>query len=289
MSAYFDRARCSWFAVAAIAMLLVTPAQARAQTPPQAPPRAGEASHGMDLDRVIRTFILAEQLEVHANQPERPIDVELVSWIGGDYRRLYLRVQGEQSTLMAGGGEMQGDALYGRLITPFWSFVAGGRVDTRPRTVGTRPRTVIAPVDFSNPSSDQREAGGRLTRGMLAVGFIGLAPGWFEVEPTLLVSDKGDVSLEVESSFDLLFTQRLIVQPWVEVNAAVQAVPEIGVGSGLNDVEIGARMRYEIRRKFAPYVGVSMLRRTGATAAMAHGLGERRSVGTITAGLRIWR
>ena len=73
------------------------------------------------------------------------------------------------------------------------------------------------------------------------------------------------------------------------LNAAVQAVPEIGVGSGLNDIEIGARMRYEIRRKFAPYVGVSLLRRTGATAAMAHNLGEPRSVGAITAGLRIWR
>lgn len=274
MSVVTHRARLVCSSLVTAALLLVQPARVHAQ--------AGGAAHGMDLNRVIRTFILAEQLEVHANQPERPIDVELVSWIGGDYRRLYLRVQGEQSTLMASGGEMQGDALYGRLITPFWSFVAGGRIDTR-------VRTVIPPVDFGDPSTGRREAGGRLTRGMLAVGFIGLAPGWFEVEPTLLVSDKGDVSLEVESSFDLLFTQRLIVQPWVEVNAAVQAVPEIGVGSGLNDVEIGARMRYEIRRKFAPYVGVSMLRRTGATAAMAHGLGERRSVGTITAGLRIWR
>jgi copper resistance protein B len=235
----------------------------------------------MDLDRVIRTFVLAEQLEVHANQPERPVDVELVSWIGGDYRRMFLRLQGEQSTRRSGGAEFQGDVLYGRLITPFWSAVAGARVDTR-------LRSDVVPVGVGNPS-DQRQAGGRLTRGMLAIGFVGLAPGWFEVEPTLLVSDKGDVSLEVESSFDLLFTQRLIVQPWVEINAAVQAVPEIGVGSGLNDVEVGARMRYEIRRKFAPYVGVSLLRRTGVTAATTHNVGEQRSVGTIMAGLRIWR
>jgi copper resistance protein B len=109
------------------------------------------------------------------------------------------------------------------------------------------------------------------------------------MEPTLFISDQGDVSFEVESSFDLLFTQRLIMQPWLELNAAVQSVREIGVGAGLNDVEIGARMRYEIRRKVAPYVGVSLLRRTGATAAIAHDLGERRSVGIITAGLRLWR
>lgn len=264
-------------AVAIFALLLSMGSRSHAQAA-----GASHGSHGMDLDRVIRTFILAEQLEVHANQPERPVDVELVSWIGGDYRRMFLRLQGEQSTRRSGGLEFQGDVLYGRLITPFWSAVAGARVDTR-------LRSDVVPGDASTPSSDQRRTNGRLTRGMLAIGVVGLAPGWFEVEPTLLVSDKGDVSLEVESSFDLLFTQRLIVQPWVEINAAVQAVPEIGVESGLNDVEIGARMRYEIRRKFAPYVGVSLLRRTGVTAATTHNLGERRSVGTVMAGLRIWR
>ena len=238
-------------------------------------------SHGMDQDRVIRTFVLAEQLEVHANAAERPFDFEVVSWIGGDYRRVFLRAQGEQSTLRFGGGELQGDVLFGRLLSPFWSAVVGARVDTR-------PRTAVGSASFDVPAGAER-SGRRLTRGSLAVGFIGLSPGWFETEPTLLVSDQGDVSFEFESSIDLLFTQRLIVQPWVELNAAVQAVPEIGVGSGLNDIEIGARMRYEIRRKFAPYVGVSLLRRTGATAAMAHNLGEPRSVGAITAGLRIWR
>ena len=109
------------------------------------------------------------------------------------------------------------------------------------------------------------------------------------MEPTLYVSDKGDVSFEFETAFDLLFTQRLILQPRFEINAAVQAVPEIGVGSGINDVEIGVRMRYEVYRKFAPYIGVSLLRRTGATAALAHDLGESSSTGTVMAGLRIWR
>lgn len=240
--------------------------------------QAAGAAHGMNLDRIIRTFVLAEQLEIHANAAERPLDVELVSWIGGDYNRLFLRAQGEQSTRVARGGDLQGDVLYGRLLTPFWSAVAGARVDTR-------QRTRLAP---GNPSG-QRETDGRLTRGMLALGFIGLAPGWFEMEPTLFISDEGDVSFEFESSFDLLFTQRLILQPRLELNAAVQSVREIGVGAGLNDVEIGARMRYEIRRKFAPYLGVSLLRRTGATAALAHDLGERRTVGTIAVGLRLWR
>jgi copper resistance protein B len=95
--------------------------------------------------------------------------------------------------------------------------------------------------------------------------------------------------MELETSVDLLLTQRLIVQPRVELHGAVQPVREIGVGSGLNTVELGARVRYEVRRKFAPYVGLSWHRRTGATAAMAHETGESVSVGTITAGVRLWR
>ncbi|MBA3917581.1 MAG: copper resistance protein CopB [Gemmatimonas sp.] len=274
MTGPFPRARAGWRQAVVFSLASLLSVRADAQL--------GEGSHRMDLDRVIRTFILAEQLEVHANQPARPVDVELVSWIGGDYRRMFLRLQGEQSTRVSGGGEFQVDVLYGRLITPFWSVVAGARVDSR-------VRNDVVLVDVGNPSSDRPGARSRLTRGMLAIGVVGLAPGWFEVEPILLVSDKGDVSFEVQSSFDVLVTQRLIVQPWVEISAAAQAVRQIGVNSGLNDVEVGARMRYEIRRKFAPYVGVSVLRRTGIGAPTTHNLGERRRVGTIMAGLRIWR
>ena len=270
----FNRIRAAGVCAAVLVLLLMNGGRLEAQVVPP--------SHGMDLDRVIRTFVLAERLEVQPNASDRPVNVEVLSWIGGDYRRLFLRAQGEQSTLVVGGGALKADALFGRLLAPFWSAVAGARVDTRLRTA----RSTLTAGDAQPPLL---AAPGRFTRGLLAVGLIGLAPGWFELEPTLLVSNTGDVSLELETSFDLLLTQRLIVQPRFEMNAAVQAVPEIGVGSGLNDVEVGARMRYEIRRKFAPYVGVSLLRRTGATAAVARNRGERQSVGSITAGLRIWR
>ena len=253
-------------------LLSVAPAHAQASGAPH--------MSEMLMDRVIRTFILAERLEFQPSSNERAVNVEILSWIGGDYRRLYVRAQGEQSTVGPGKGELQADVLFGRLITPFWSAVAGARLDSRPHM----GRTALPAAAGSLPPRVSR-----LTRGLLAVGLVGLAPGWFELEPTLLVSDAGHVSLEVESSFDLLLTQRLIVQPRIELNAAVQAVPDIGVGSGLNDIEFGARMRYEIRRKFAPYVGVSWLRRTGSTAAMAHTMGESKSVGTITAGVRLWR
>lgn len=269
------RRTCTTLVYVAVLMLLIV-----AKAAAQAGVSAAEPSHGMNLDRVIRTFVLAEQLEVRASEEDRPIEVGLVGWIGGDYERVFLRVQGEQSTVRRGGGDLRGDILYGRLVSPYWSVVAGARLDTRPR---------ISQVSSNSVSPAALGSGQRLTRGMLAVGFVGLSPGWFEAEPTLMVSDRGDVSFQFESSIDLLFTQRLIVQPFVDLNAAVQAVREIGVGSGINDVEVGARMRYEVRRKFAPYMGVSLLRRTGTTAAMAKNNSQRQSIGTITAGVRVWR
>ena len=247
-----------------------------------APAGRSERMHGMDLDRVIRTYVLADQLEIQPNVRERQVAFEFLSWTGGDYRRLFFRAQGEIPTEGRGDGALQADVLYGRLLSPFWSAVGGVRVDTRARTsVPVLPRGDVGRGD--------RSGGDRVTRGMLAVGLFGIAPYWFEFEPTLFVSDKGDVSAELETSFDMTFTQRLILQPRVELNAAVQAVPAFGIQSGLNDVEFGARLRYEIRRKFAPYVGVSWHRSTGATAARVKAAGEPISTGGISAGVRLWR
>ena len=241
-------------------------AQAQATTPEP------KRTTSMMLDRRIRTFLLADVLDVQPNGAERPVTFEGLGWIGGDYNRVYLRATGERPTT-GGGGDLQADLLYGRLVSPFWTAVAGMRVDTR-----------------AGPGSAARGAGGgRATRGLLAVGLEGLAPYWLQMEPTLYVSQHGDVSARFETSFDLLFTQRLILQPRVELDGAVQQVPEFGVGAGLNDVELGARMRYEIRRKFAPYVGVSWRRRTGGTAAMARANGEPVRGGGIVVGLRLWR
>lgn len=231
---------------------------------------------GMGTERTIRTFLLADVLEIQPSESDRPVSFEGLGWIGGDRRRLFLRVQADLPTT-GEGPEVQADVLFGRLLTPFWSAVAGARVDSR--EAGVHRVTGGA----------QSGENGRATRGLLAVGLVGLAPLWFEMEPTLYVSQDGDVSAEFETAFDLLLTQRLIVQPRLELSAAVQRVPEFGVGAGLNDVEVGARLRYEIRRKFAPYVGVSWVRRTSGTAAMARAAGEPVSNGVVVAGVRMWR
>ena len=222
------------------------------------------ANSTMDMDRAIRVFALADLFE-YVPTGTGSVRADALSWIGGDYHRLYFRLDGEQP-FKGAGGETNVDATYGRLLTPFWTGLVGGRLEVR--GLGSARRT---------------------TRGLLAVGFEGMSPYFFEVEPTLYVSTKGQVTGRFATAVDLLFTQRLILQPRLETNFAVQGVPEVGIGSGINDVELGARMRYEIRREFAPYAGLVWSRQTGATAGIARSEGERVSRAGLVFGARMWR
>lgn len=235
------------FAVLAAMMLLALPQGARGQI----------------FDDEIYTMVLFDQLEYAPGASARPVSLELTGWTGGDINRLWVRANGEQSTVV-GEGEAEIEALYGRLVTPFFDALAGARLDTQWGESGQ-------------------------TRGFLAVGLQGLAPYWFEVEPTLYVSQDGDVSARFVAAYALLFTQRLILEPELEVGAALQEVPEWGVGSGLGDLGLGVRLRYEIRRKFAPYVGYSWDRRFGETADFAREDGEPVSGGAFVFGVRMWR
>ena len=238
------------------------------------PERAGAqvAGHGggqspptVGLDRVVRVFVLTEVLEVAPAVEGRPIRLDGTGWIGGDYNRVWFRVDAEQATDGA-DSDLAGEINYGRLVSPFWTALAGVRVE-------------------STRGGERKRA----TRGLLALGFEGIAPYWFTMEPSLYVSAAGDVSARFSTAFDLLLTQRLILQPRLEAHAAVQDVPEFGIASGINDVELGARVRYEIRREFAPYVGFFWFRRTGGAAGIARAAGEGVREAGLVAGLRVWR
>jgi copper resistance protein B len=221
---------------------------------------AAPPAQAQTMDDKFRTFVLFHKLEYVPEPDGRPISLEATSWIGGDVNRAWLRAEGEQSTLHR-EGEVELEALYGRLVSPFFDAVAGVRVD---RAWG---------------------AGGR-TRAHLAVGLQGLAPYQFEVEPTLYVSHEGDVSAGFAASYHVLFTQRLKLESELETSAALQDVPEWGVGSGVNDLGLGVRLRYEFHRKFAPYVGYDHHWTFGETADLA---GEHASSGAFVFGVRIWR
>ena len=250
--------RCARSAGLVLGLLLLTlPGRAEAQ--------------GIGLKQLLEmmswgneTYALAEVLEFAPDGIDRPVRYDLLGWAGGASRRIWAKADGEHGT-RAGGGETELQLLYGQLISPWWDAQVGAKVDVHYGAGDTRTRT------------------------SLALGLQGLAPGWFEVEPTLFVSQDGDVSASLEASYDLLFTQRLVLQPRLETSVAAQEMPEFGVGSGFNDVELGLRMRYEIRREFAPYVGVTWSNRFGGTADLARASGETVRDLQLVAGLRLWR
>lgn len=218
---------------------------------------------GQTMDDMIYTYVSFDELEYVPGAVEEPVEYKGQMWIGGDFDRVWLKARGEQSTL-EGEGIIEGQALYSRTTSAFWNTQVGVRVD---HLYGPGPNA---------------------TRSHLVLGIQGLAPYWFEVESFLFVSHEGDVSARVEASYDLLFTQRLIVEPELELNGAVQSVPQFGIGSGLSDLELGARVRYELVREFAPYVGISWVRLFGGTADMARGVGASVSDANFVAGLRWW-
>ncbi|MDF0544146.1 copper resistance protein B [Sphingobium sp. H39-3-25] len=178
---------------------------------------------------------------------------------GGDINRLWLKSEGE-GEFKRGIDTAEVQALYSQAVDPYFNLQAGVRQD-----FGRGPDRTYA-----------------------TVGFEGLAPGMFEVEGALFLSNKGDVLGRLEGYYDQRITQRLIFQPRVELNLAAQDVPENDVGSGLVDVELGARLRYEFSRQFAPYVGISYLRKTGETARLSRLAGEDVHATSLVAGVRFW-
>lgn len=180
-------------------------------------------------------------------------------WFGGDIHKLWFKTEGEGPTgETPESAEVQ--ALYSRTISPFWDLQAGVRFDERP-----------------NPST-----------GFAVLGVQGLAPYWFEVDANLFARDSGDVRFRLEAEYDLLLTQFLILQPRFEASAAADDVPDYGLASGLNSTEMGLRLRYEIRREFAPYVGVRYERLYGDTRDIAEAEGESGTATSLVLGLRAW-
>lgn len=208
-------------------------------------------------------MVIADQLEYRANEGPDTLRWDVQSWYGTDTNKLWMKFEGEDQTL-SNSGDLELQALYSRMIAAFWDFQVGIRYD---RLYGP------------GPTRD---------RSFAVLGVQGLAPYRFEVEPAFFVSDDGDVSARLTSTYDLLFSQRLILQPRFETNIAASSAPEFGVGSGLNDVQLGLRLRYEVRREFAPFIGVSWRRKFGHTADFARADGEDIDNLAFVAGLRIW-
>ena len=225
------------------------------QDPFPLPPK--EWSKPVD-DRPVLPFLLIDRLEYRWQEGADAVEWDAQGWFGGDYNKLWLKSEGER---VRGEGTEEADVevLYARRISPYWHLQAGVRRELRP-----------------SPAQNY---------GVLAVQ--GLAPYWFETEASLYFRG-GDVSGTLEAEYDQLLTQRLILQPRIETNFSGEADPARGIGSGFNDVQLGLRLRYEIRREFAPYVGVTWRRKVGDTADIARARGEDVKEYGIVAGVRVW-
>lgn len=219
-------------------------------------------SHGMSWGR--ETFVLSEVLEYAPSVAERSLNYDLIAWTGGTSHRLWAKADGGMATRgRATHGEYQ--LLYGMLVSPFWDAQAGLRVD------------------------HLAESGNSASRAGAVLGLQGLAPGWFEVEPSVFVSSEGFVSLDLTASYDLFLTQRLVLQPRLESSLALRDDADFGIGSGLSSTSFGLRTRFELRREFAPYLGVVWDRSYGRTARLAGLSGAASGETRVVAGLRLWR
>ena len=209
-------------------------------------------------DEAVHAFVLLDHLEWHIGKGRAAGSWKTRGWIGRDVNRFWFRTDGEA----AGGGEVEAEAhaLFGRAIHPWWDLVGGLRQD-----FGDGPARTWA-----------------------AVGIQGLAPYWFEIEATAYIGESGRTHLRLESEYELLFTNRLILQPSVEVDIYGRSDPGRGIGAGLSTLDTGVRLRYEIRREFAPYVGLTWNRAFFGTAERAEAAGTKTSGTRLAVGLRVW-
>ncbi|MDP9712977.1 UNVERIFIED_ORG: copper resistance protein B [Pseudomonas fluorescens] len=209
-------------------------------------------------DSAINTYFLADKLEWQDADDASILAWDLSGWIGGDIDRLWLRSEGERSNGKTEDAEVQ--ALWGHAISPWWDVVSGVRQDFKPG----------APQTWA------------------AFGLQGMALYNFEAEATAFLGENGQSALRLEGDYDILLTNRLILQPTAELNVYGKNDPQRGIGSGLANTEAGLRLRYEFRREFAPYIGVTWNRTYGHTADYAREEGEDRSEARLVLGVRLW-
>jgi copper resistance protein B len=248
-------------------------APALPSTPPPGagtgPARAADAIWGADAMRASRAAlfrehgamqtgqVLVERLEARLGRHDAYL-WDARAFYGGDIDKFVIKSEGEGEF---GGSLENGDvqALWSHAVGPYFDLQGGVRQEI--------------------------DKGGRTH---VVLGIEGLAPYMFHVDAATFLSDKGDLTARAEAEYDQRLTQRLILQPRIELALSAQDIPERGIGSGLTSIEAGLRLRYEISRQFAPYVGYGYERLTGRTANYARADGESHGQHSILAGVRLW-
>jgi copper resistance protein B len=202
--------------------------------------------------------ILIDNFELSRVDGETVVPYDLEAWFGRTFDRAVLKAEGklESGDLAAARTEL----FWGHAIAPYWDTRLGIRYDSGP-----------------GPN-----------RNWLAAGIEGLAPYWFDLEITGYIGESGRTALRVDASYDMLISQRLILEPRFEANFYGRDDLERGLGSGLTDVALALRLRYELRRELAPYVGLAWIRQYGGTEDLTRAAGGDPGETRLTMGLRVW-
>lgn len=243
------------------------PASAAAQQPKEPIPPLTDADRAAAFpptlqahavhDRAINYMFLFDQLEWQGSD-NGGANLDYLSWIGGDRNRIWIRSEAESERSRLENAFV--DVLFGRAIARWWDVVAGVRQDFRPGPART----------------------------WVGAGIQGIAPYWFEVEATAYVGESGRTHARFEIEYELLLTNRLILQPLIEGELYGKSDPERALGAGLSTIETGLRMRYEFKREFGPYVGITWNRKMFGTADFARAEGEQVGAARLAFGLRTW-
>lgn len=205
-------------------------------------------------------LLMADRFEFAQHDGHDMLQWELQGWFGSDERKLWLKSEGERDADAGNTDETELQLLHSRAIAPYWDLQAGLRHDDG--------------------------AAGSVT--YATVGLLGLAPYWFESDAALFLSEAGKWSARLEVEYELRFTQRLILQPRLELNHAFSHDSTAAVFQGFNDSSLGLRLRYEFLREVAPYVGVEWWQARGSAGKMLQRAGSDSSEARVVAGLRLW-
>jgi copper resistance protein B len=209
-------------------------------------------------DDPLLTMVLIDQLEVRNASDDNPLVLEGQAWVGKDLNKLWFKTEFEQVDGVTEEAELQ--VLYSQAMAPYWDFQVGLRQDFKPKP----------------------------ERSWAVIGFQGVAPYFFEVDTALFIGESGRAALRLEMEYELMFTQQLILTPEIEVNLHGQNDKDLGAGSGLSDIELGLRLRYEVYREFAPYIGLNWSKKFGKTADFSRLEGEGVSDTQFVIGVRAW-
>ena len=204
------------------------------------------------------SYVLFDQLEHQDSNNVGTLSWDITAYTGRNFNRIWARSEGERRGGNTESAELQ--VLYGHSIAPWWDLVAGVREDFQP-----------AP-----------------SRGWAAFGIQGLAPYRFDLEATMFAGNGGKSAARVKAEYEFLITEELVLQPHVELNWYGQNDPRYGLGAGFATAEVGLRLRYEIRRRVAPYIGLVRESKHGATARFARAAGETPEDTRLVVGVRFW-